>query len=226
MTKVNQYEWLIVAEGKSDIRVYKEYLKDLSFQLMSVGGKECSVNMPSWNDKHVETVRHDIGRMGFRGIILVVDSDENSISPFENYCRLPNLPYNSSQRPAPTKDLSGCFWLLDEIRETKLLPVRGINVPVSASGCLETELLSAYGFPTKSQPEHASFVSIIKKATITWNIPNHEDDTPWWRVNETSKMDKFIYTALKQGFISCCPNVELLPPVEPDVIKNLQAAMK
>jgi len=152
-----------------------------------------------------------------------VDSDDRNDVPFEKYQRHNDLPYRGDQL-APVVDSSGAFWCLDEIIGTSIIPIKGINTPRLAPGCLETELLLAYGFPISSQPEYDSFVNIIKRATIEWNISNKKDGTPWWQPNEVSKMDKFIYGSLKHGFIFC--GREPLLPEEPAVIRNIRIAMR
>ena len=56
-----------------------------------------------------------------------------------------------------------------------------------------------------------------------WKIPNNDDNKTWWEINEKAKMDKFIYTALSEGF-----NVSGKKPVlpnEPNIISNLRIAM-
>ena len=57
MKKPNQYEWLIVAEGSSDIAVYNQYLYSdavpKSFRIMGVGGK--GINIPRDDTGCLET---------------------------------------------------------------------------------------------------------------------------------------------------------------------------
>jgi len=222
MKRQNQYEWLIIAEGNSDIAIYKKYLEDLSFHIIGMGGKGNSINMNAWNSNCIENLKNDLGRTGFKGLILVIDSDDNSISPFKDYKRGADFSYINNQ-PALKKDASGAFWHLDNLKGKETLSIKGINVPRTTTGCLETELLSAYGFPIKSQPEYNSLVDIIKQTTSKWNIPNNNDGKPWWEINEDAKMDKFIYYALRRGFITC-KKEPMLPP-EPEVIRNIRKAM-
>jgi hypothetical protein len=178
--------------------------------------------MGAWDSKHIGTLRNDIGRTGFKGVIIVIDSDDNSESPFENYRRNAGLTY-SDDKPICVEDSSGAFWLLDRIKDRSLLPVIGINVPRTDSGCLETDLLSAYGFPTTQQPEYGSFTNIIKRATTEWKIPYNDDGKPWWEINEKAKMDKFIYSALREGFKVSDKKPAL--PNEPKVINDIRVAM-
>jgi len=223
MKKDNQYEWLIVVEGKFDIGILLEYLRDTSKRIISVGGRDCSLNMNAWTPNFVDVLQNDLGRIGFKGIIIVIDSDENCISSFETYQRCSGFSYRSSLC-SPAKDSSGVFWLLDEIIGKEILPIRGINVPLSSTGCLETDLLLAYGFPIKSQPEYAQCVEIIKQATVAWKISNNMDGNAWWAVNEETKMDKFIYRALIEGF-KLFKKYPILPS-ELDVIRNIRIAMQ
>ncbi|MDR3121150.1 MAG: hypothetical protein LBU58_07460 [Clostridiales bacterium] len=227
--KGNQYEWLIIAEGISDVSVYKAYLKGsdppVSCEVLGAGGKGKALNMNSW-DEHIDTVANDIGRRGFRGIILVIDTDEGVVEPFAHYARSTDsrLTYISSSLAAATLDASSSFWLLDRLsgNETEVA-VRGVNVPHKGVGCLESDLLASYGFPVQPQPEYDSLTGIIKKATDTWKIPNNDDDAPWWEPNEKAKMDKFIYAALKQGFKVSDKEPDM--PPEPSVVANIRAAM-
>jgi hypothetical protein len=227
MRKKNQYDWLIVAEGNSDISVYCEYLNSdgaaLLSRIIGVGGKGYSVNMKAWDAKHIDTLRTDLGRTEFKGVILVVDSDDDDHDPFSAYCRGDDSFYIGQSPPPPTMDGSNSFWVLDSLNGTNALPLRGVNVPRGGYGCLETDLLSAYGFPAGHQPEYVSLCGIIKRATTEWEIPDNNDGKPWWEVNETAKMDKFIYAALRQGF-RVSGKEPPLPP-EPNVISNIRAAM-
>lgn len=225
MKKPDRHEWLVIAEGNTDIAVYKEYLKDcISFDMISTGGKNRTLNMNGWDAKHINVLRHNLGRTGFKGLILVVDSDDNSASLFENYRRHDDSSLYVGNKPIPAMDATSLFWVLDNIKGIKTLPVKGIKVPRGDAGCLETDLLSAYGFPIRSQPEHNLFVNIIKQATGVWNIQNKKDGNPWWKTNEDAKMDKFMYLALKQGFAA--NRVEIPAPLkEPDVIRNMRMAM-
>jgi len=105
----------------------------------------------------------------------------------------------------------------------KPLPIKGIIVPKTGNGCLETELLTAYGFPVEHQPEYPTFNAIIKNATTAWKIPKNEDGKHWWEINEKAKIDKFIYAALRQGFKVCAKAPTL--PREPCVISKLRTTM-
>lgn len=50
-----------------------------------------------------------------------------------------------------------------------------------------------------------------------------DDGRCWWEINEKSKMDKFIYVALREGFKVCGKKPAL--PKEPDIIGNIRIAM-
>ena len=225
MNKTNQYDWLIVVEGSRDIPVYNAYFPEgckPTCRIRGAGGKSYVLNMSSWDPKLIGTLRNDLGRTGFKGVILMIDSDDSISDPFAKYQRGDNLPY-IGDNPTPEEDPAGAYWLLDSIRGLKSLPIRGINVPRSDNGCLETDLLSAYGFPIETQTEYTSFTDIIKQATKIWKIPNNDDNKPWWEINEKSKMDKFIFSALREGF-SVSGKKPMLPE-EPNVISNLRMAM-
>jgi len=121
-------------------------------------------------------------------------------------------------------DVSKTFWYLDSFSGADCIPLRGVNMPFIDRGGLETELLMAYGFPTKGQPEHSCFIDIVKRATKEWNIPNNKDGNPWWTKNETAKMDKFIYAAFREGFITS-EKMPVPPIKDPAVINHIRRAM-
>lgn len=228
--KGNQYEWLIIAEGNSDISVYTAYLKGsntpVSCRILGVGGKGFSLNMEGWDENHIDIVANDVGRCGFKGIIFIIDTDDSVTDPFANYIRSTDsrLTYIPNLTAAPILDGSGSFWNLDYLSgNEKEVVLRGVNVPRNDAGCLESDLLVSYGFPVKTQPEYDSFTGIIKKATVEWAVPNNDDGKPWWELNEKAKMDKFIYAALKQGFKVSDKEPDM--PPEPSVVASIRAAM-
>jgi hypothetical protein len=224
--KPSHHEWLIVFEGNSDIAVYQDYLNNEisppSFKSISTGGKECVLNMNTWNFKNHAILMTDLTRTSFKGVILVVDADVISANPFSNYKRRDDFSY-IGDKPTPKKDDSDAFWLLDFLNGRSPLPVRGITVPRDNDGCLETVLLSAYGFPIISQPEYDTLADTIKRATTEWKIPDNNDGNPWWKINEKAKIDKFIYSALKNGFKTCAKPPKL--PPKPCIIENILTAM-
>ena len=221
MNRPNQYEWLIIAEGNSDITIYRKYLSDGKFNIRGTRGKNTALNMRVWEHGLISILHNDLGRVGFKGVIIVVDSDSDSTSPFKDYCRGEDSLYVGSKL-TPARDPTGTFWILDILKGIKELPVRGVNVPRAVPGCLETDLLRSYGFPIKPQSEYDAFVDIIKQATVAWNIPKKGDGNPWWEDNEEAKMDKFMYSALLEGFEICATKPVL--PMELDIIKNIRMA--
>jgi len=222
----SHYEWLIVVEGQTDLKVFREYLCSKTCKIESAGGKHGAINMPHWNDSLTKRLETDLGREAFRGVILVVDSDDHYSNPFCGYNRSDKIRY-SGNKLAPSKDPSQGFWHLDNLNgKEKVVPLRGINVPFINRGGLETELLSAYGFPTKDQPEYCTLADIVKRATCEWAIPNDSNGNPWWSENETAKMDKFIYASLREGFATVTGKRPKLPHYEPDVISRIRSAIK
>ncbi|MCL2822378.1 MAG: hypothetical protein FWD57_00115 [Polyangiaceae bacterium] len=178
----------------------------------------------------VKKVKYAALRRELRCVTIVVDMDDYSGSPFDGYKRVSaSLLYETPNTPSLCSVLSGCYWSLDVIKGAhRSLPVRGITVPASSDGCLETDLLAAYGFPLPSQDEHAHFTNIIKRATEGWGIACRSDGKPWWYDNEQSKLDKFMFTALDQGFHRCCArDKKSVPPPRdtPQIIKRLEMAM-
>ena len=222
MKKSNHYEWLIITEGNSDIAVYRDYFADAPVNIRGTRGKDSAINMSAWEYDLVRILYNDLGRIGFKGVIIVVDSDSDGVSPFKDYRRGDDSLY-IGDKPTVSQDSTGVFWFLDRLKGLSVLPIKGVNVPRTVPGCLETDLLTTYGFPMKLQPEHDAFVGIIKQATTKWNIPNKGDGEPWWKNNEGAKMDKFMYTALRKGFKVCATKPAL--PAEPEVIRNIRTAM-
>jgi hypothetical protein len=188
------------------------------------------------DDKPVDlfrTLQNDLGRTSFKGVILVVDADTCAQNAFMTYKRHMNFDYVGN-RPCKIKK-GDAFWHLDTLCGIKEIPIFGISVPMAESGCLETDLLSSYGFPNDGQQEYAILVEIIKKTSNIWNV--HKRDygksyrvankrkyaEEWWIENKKAKLDKFIYSALSSGFDVC----RLTPvlPKEPDVISHIKSAM-
>ena len=227
--KPSHYEWLIIVEGPNDAGTYKYYLytdgEPKVCHIEHVGGGNSAKNMSTWNPKLIMALNNNLARKGFKGVILVIDSDENSSNPFRDYKRNETVRYNE-YKPIPRRDASGDFWHIDEFDKAESgnnIFLRGVSAPSTASGALETELLSAYRFPIEGQNEYCSLTNIIKRATTEWNIPKNGDGKHWWEANETAKMDKFIYSALRNGFITV--DKKPILPTAPDVITRIQKAM-
>ena len=221
-------KWLLIVEGNEDLKSYKKYLGKSGvdrddFAVVPASGKDRVCDAAQWehNEELWTTLRHNLAGRDFAGIILLVDSDTNSASAFDKYGRSQNLKYVN---PPPEKTQKENFWQLDELEGIKLFPILGIAVPMGSAGCLETELLVAYGFPIEGQPEYASLVEIIKKASNEWKVPKLGNGNDWWEENTKAKMDKFIYHSLKGGF-SAVDQKTPDPPQEPNVIRHIKAAM-
>jgi len=234
MSKSNQYKWLIVVEGKTDTETYNDLLSCYGVALTDISvfsahGKPSVCDAKVWDnirsDSHADlltTVKTDIGRTGFEGIILIVDSDTDSAKAFDSYKRRSDgiIPYATANKPTVNNEKGG-YCKIDSINGlTSTIPVFGITVPMSKPGCLETDLLSAYGFPVEGQQEYSSFVDIIQKASCKWQIPKHGDGKDWWEENKKAKLDKFIYSALSHGFKVSWETPTL--PREPDVITRIK----
>jgi len=226
MSRSNCYKWLIVIEGNKDVSIYHHLLTDHGvnkndFHLLGISGKGFICNSTTWGDNNnlLQTVRQDIGRSNFAGIILIVDADSDNNNAFNTYKRNPALHYIATT--TPNKENNGIYWHLDDLNGSNKIPIYGISVPATTAGCLETDLLTSYGFPVEDQIEYSNFVDIIKKSTDKWQVPKHGDGKEWWEENCKAKMDKFIYWALDHGF-----RVSKEKPsrhIEPDVIKNIKS---
>jgi hypothetical protein len=235
MNKSNQYEWLIVVEGDTDVstytRLFKNYDEPYKFYTCSAHGKGNVLNMNNWSrifpnsdNKTIDLFRilqNDLGRTSFEGVILVVDADTDAKKAFMAYKRHVKFDYIGNI-PRKIKNDDAC-WYLHTLCGTKEIPILGISVPMDESGCLETDLLSSYGFPKEGQQEYAIFVDIIHKTSNIWNVPKRKNGKDWWVENKKAKLDKFIYSALSCGFDVC----RLTPvlPKEPDVISHIKSAI-
>ncbi|MCL2841482.1 MAG: hypothetical protein FWE05_12020 [Defluviitaleaceae bacterium] len=225
MIGASKYEWLIVVEGSTDKRIYEQYLSAvspaLSFKVIQMSGKRRVLNMHEWSPSDKILLDTNIGRNDFKGIILIIDTDSSNKAPFRDYYR-GDYAY-IGDKVAPMLDNSGSFWELDILQGIVPLPIRGVNVPLFDSGCLESDFLNGYGFPINEQPEYSAFVDIIKKATQSWSIASKSNGRPWYEDNEKAKMDKFMYAALQEGFT--VSGKKPIPPQEPEIIKNIRLAM-
>jgi hypothetical protein len=229
---LSQYKWLLVAEGRTDVNVLSGLFAKFGVDkndilLFSAHGKSIVCNGMTWYGLYskklkvtlLSQIKNDLARKDFCGVILLVDSDEENGYSFGSYRRSDKLPYISQQPP-----LSGgadqSYVCLDYFDGIKEIPIYGISVPVSASGCLETDLLASYGFPVEGQTEYVYITDAIKKASSYWRIPKHGDGKEWWEVNEKAKLDKFIYAALMEGFEVSGETPMLLN--EPEVVKRIK----
>lgn len=234
MSKGNQYKWLLVVEGISDTTTYASLLIasgiDASdFSLCRAGGNGQVRNAAAWDKIKCEgatlclTLRNNLGRSNFQGVILIVDADTGT--DFSNYQRSGILPYSRTAPATPVKMHNDKYWHVDTFLGVQEFPMYGIVVPATGAGCLETDLLTAYRFPIESQPEYSQLTDIIKIAGNPgyWNIPKHKDGKDWWEENEKAKLDKFIYAALTEGFK--VSDEEPLMPETPPVITAIMTAM-
>jgi hypothetical protein len=232
----NKYNYLIVTEGKSDIKILKDSFSviDLNideFFFLNSRGKNQVCNSTTWNEIHHEktdlTKRliFDCGRSGFKCVILLIDSDDDEPDQaFNSYHRNTCLNYINDYPPQKTN--KGCYWHIDSLRGPIEIPIYGIAVPVSNYGNIETELLMSYGFPADGQTEYCQLENIIKKASDEWGVPLKGDGKKWWEVNKKSKIDKFIYSALSHGFeVSVDKDKRPRSPKVPKVIECIKEAI-
>ena len=237
MSAANQYKWLIVVEGSTDVGTYSYLLSkyganESDYILFPVRGRSFVCNATTWDTRKsklhraslMALIKHDLGRRGFSGVLLVIDSDKDSTNPFDQYKRNADSSIYVGSVPPDRKRVSDAYWELDSLNGSScIIPLFGINVPSGSSGCLETDLLSSYGFPIEGQPEYGAFIDIIKKSSVAWNIPKHGNGEDWWEDNSKAKFDKFIYTSILRGFRASGEDPSLSS--EPDVIKNIRFAM-
>jgi hypothetical protein len=235
MSKQNQYKWLIIVEGSGDVTTYKALFGKYNvahpheYFLCRTGSKSNVIAADNWqlvNEKEskanlLQILNNDLGRANFKGVILLVDSDTNGYDTFDRYKRNGSLSYVASAPPQMINN--GAYWYIDTLSGVNEIPIYGINVPLSAMGCLETALLSAYGFPIEGQPEYDNIVEAIRKASHYWRIPKHKDGKYWWEDNSKAKLDKFIYAAFTRGFKVSEKTPEL--PKEPEVITSIKSTI-
>jgi hypothetical protein len=232
MKPSNRYKWLIVVEGMTDAETYSRLLAQYGvpsgeYYLFPAKGKGRVCNTKTWHELHFDgsdlfsVLDNDSGRKDFLGVILVIDLDNDGGKVFDNYRRSEDLRYIDASKPP--KEHKGIFWHLDTINGARPIPIYGIAVPMSGSGCLETDLLQSYGFPVEGQTEYSQFADIIQKASQAWRVPKHGDGKEWWEENQKAKLDKFVYSALSHGFEAARQTPSL--PQEPSVIANLKSVM-
>jgi hypothetical protein len=213
------YGWLIVVEGPFDLKTYTDLLDRFEISgavVRSARGKSKVYRMNAWaenpgRDKNIVSLKeleNAQGREGFRGVIFVIDADSTR-SLDENYagytpaCRSPKLiDYDAWEQP---KRISGTNVMrLDAMIGVngRKLPIFGLSVPVAGGGCLETDLMRSYGYPVENEESYAVFSDVIKAASGSWVMPNPSDGPDWWDPgrNGKARMDKFIYSALAEGF--------------------------
>ncbi|MCL2822375.1 MAG: hypothetical protein FWD57_00100 [Polyangiaceae bacterium] len=224
----DDYQWLVVVEGESDCDTLKRYFPAPQYCFVAARGKPNALN-GKWEGA-ASVLSLAATRESFLGMIILVDKDDDTVPPFNAYRRIssPLLRYCSPELPTPTPDQSNSHWNLDIIKgRHRLLAVLGITVPAAQDGCMETDMLEAYGFPVPSQGQYHDFKSIVVEATRRWDIRGGKD---WWTPNERSKLDKFMYVALTQGFARCCygSREEDLPGPkhEPQIIVSLRTAVE
>ncbi len=234
MSKGNQYKWLLVVEGNSDITTYASFLTRSGinagdFLFCSAGGNASVRDANRWNAIKCgkmtlfETLDNDLGRNEFKGVLLVVDADTGS--DFSDYKRSAALGHSQTAPPTPANK-NNQYWHLDTLLgRGGLVPVYGIIVPATGTGCLETDLLASYGFPVAGQPEYAQFETIIQRASDKWNIPKNQDGKSWWEINKKAKLDKFMYNALMRGFEISLPRRAIPSPPAPAAVTAITAAM-
>jgi hypothetical protein len=225
------YKWLVVVEGIGDVRTFCHLLKEFKvanpyeYLLFDAGGKSKVMHSDKWDKIQsscnesftlLDTVRNDLGREGFEGLILIVDSDESSQSPFSGYSRNKNnLQYVGSAH-LPILNEIGSYWLVDTLKGCKKIPIYGINVPVRKDGCFETDILEAYKFPVNGQSEYEEIKKLIRETSKRWKIRKD-----WWKKNEKAKMDKFISIAFHCAFKAAKQKPKLSK--EPGVITTIKS---
>ncbi|MDR0984359.1 MAG: hypothetical protein LBL93_05050 [Ruminococcus sp.] len=234
--KKSSYKYLIVVEGKTDVKTYKELLifygiNEDDFNIISAGGCGKVCDTKKWKEIKASNmsldkkVNEDIVRKEFEKIILVIDTDDKIDDKFE-YRKSENVKSDNTIRNPKVKLKDG-YWLLDIYDGSKKIPVYGVKTPYLKEGCLESDLLKAYGYPEGEAYDNLE--KIIKKSSEVWNIPKEENEKNWWEINCRARMDKYIYSALSYGFKISNPkryddNIWKIPKPkeEPEVIKTIR----
>jgi len=233
------YRWLIVGEGSFDVTTYTKLLRQFGvseFLVKYVDGKGNVFRLNNWNENPVDnnrivsqmTLKKDQNRHNFSGVILVVDSDEK-MSLSQNYteyskdCRSSLIIYANWRQP---QEITPSIMRLDTIKgvDMRELPIYGLCVPSSGQGCLETDLLRAYGYPVEDE-DYNSFASNIRSASQSWGVKKSSDGKEWWDSSRNGKarMDKFMYVALKEGFEIIGEDIKMVN--EPQIVTNIKYVM-
>jgi len=235
------YKWLIVVEGSSDVTTFTELLKkfgvnDSEIKVKYAGGVGKVYRLNNWGEKPSEKDRiisqfdlhHDQGRPNFMGAILVVDSDEKgnlskNFAEYSQSCRSALISYVNWRQP---QEITPSIMRLDTIKgvDSRELPIYGLCVPASGQGCIETDLLQAYGYPANEE-DYDSFASNIRLASQSWCADKPSNGNEWWNSSRNGKarMDKFMYVALKEGFETIGEDIKMV--IEPQIITDIKYAM-
>ena len=230
------YKWLIVGEGNFDVNTYTKLLRQFNvsgFLVKYADAKGSAFRMNKWNEFQVadnriisqRTLQSDQGRNDFMGVIFVVDSDEKedlsqNYAGYSQECRSSLVNYADWQQPQEIVNTS--IIRLDTLKGVgRDLPIYGLCVPASGKGCLETDLLRAYGYPVENENSYDSFADTIKEASEKWDV----DRKDWWEPSKNGKarMDKFMYVALTEGFKANDLKTKLI--TEPQIITDIKNAM-
>ena len=237
-----QYKWLIVGEGNFDVGTYTTLLKNFGvpksdFQVMNAGSRDNVFRMNRWIESPASkgrvvsqlTLRIVQANPSFQGVILVVDSDQNrnieqNYAEYSDDCRSSWITYDTWQPPQLIPNTS--IILLDRLKGTdgRKLPIYGLCVPTSGQGCLETDLIQAYGYPIEAE-DYDTFADTIKEASKIWCEYMSEDKKPWWdqERNGKARIDKVMYQALLGGFDVRFLNLKQIR--EPQIITDIKNAM-
>jgi len=239
-----QYKWLIVGEGNFDVDTYTKLLIQFGvsrtdFHVMNAGSRDKVFRMNHWNKSHTSkgrvvsqlTLETNQTVPEFKGVILVVDSDQNqnfaqNFADYSQDCRSQSITYDTWQPPQLVANTS--IMLLDTFMGTneRKFPIYGLCVPTSGRGCLETDLIRAYGYPAEDGEDYNNFADILKSASQSWCEDKSQDNKPWWdqEKNGKARIDKVMYQALQGGFRDL-RFLDLKPIPEPPIITDIKNAM-
>jgi hypothetical protein len=228
---------MIVVEGETDVETYHHLLTQFGvdakrFMIYKAEGCEKVCDMSQWNIISVDgatlfdTLVIDLGRKNFNKILLIVDSDFAPNDAFNKYNRVVSndIKYDGLIK----RHNMGYYYTIDTLFGwgANKVNIYGITVPNSIEGCLETELLNTYKYPSRENAidDYNGLAVTIKKTSTKWKIKNDDNGKDWYdNINQVARMDKFIYTALYNGFRSVRKDPQV--PTEPDVIKHIKEVL-
>jgi 5S rRNA maturation endonuclease (ribonuclease M5) len=204
--------WLLVVEGRSDIKPYKNFLKEKTgdvFDIKYAGGKSSVLDLNKWkNNKKDGTIKLDdlenyYIQADFKGVLLIIDADMNGavsdIIKSDTYKRCIEPSISFIETP-PCFDVKvtpyGNFIHIDTLKGQKMIPIYGIAVPPNTQGSIETVLLDTYGYPATTD-DHEPFRLIAKNIGEHWC--NDSNDFFSLDKNGKTKADKFTYNAFLDG---------------------------
>jgi hypothetical protein len=222
----NDYECLIIVEGKFDRDTYSGFFENKKYKWYSANGKSCILDIEK-KDRYQNSIVGIIEQFtilpSLKLILFIVDSDNEPETSFNDYIRSKNSSIRYINKPI-IKNM-GNYWIIDYIDGSyNEIPIYGVTVPHSDTGCLETELLNTYAYPTPYDKDYVELERIIRLTSNSWGILK-DNGYDWFdNINHDARIDKFVYWAMYNGFKSV-GKVPNLPP-KPEFIHHIKEVLE